>query len=181
MVGVLRKESEQVKFLGCERLFFAVDPYSARSLVDLDAADLHDLIFLYAAPDQSLVSCHMRFYSGDQLAWTEGLGHVVVGAQSQSADLVNVILFGGDHDDRDIFSLPDLLADLETVHTGKHQVEDDQIKFLLQSSCESGVTPVFDLDLKAAQFEIVFFQISDGLFVFNNQYSAHLPVPPDIF
>jgi hypothetical protein len=63
-----------------------------------------------------------------QLADGKRLGHVVVGARIQAADLVAVLRSRGQHDDRQHgIGSADLLAHREPVDVGQHQVQDHQI------------------------------------------------------
>ena len=50
----------------------------------------------------------------------------------------------------------------------------------MQGSFESLGSVIFNFHFKAAQFQIIFLQICDSHFIFNDQYSAHLLLPPDI-
>ena len=94
MIGMLRQESEQVKLLGGKVLFFPVDIDPPGCFVDLQAADLNDLIFRHPAPDQALIPGQMGLHPGHQLAGAEGLCDIIVSAQAQAADLVDVVLLG---------------------------------------------------------------------------------------
>ena len=88
------KEGEQIEFLAGKGFFRAVNNHSARGFVNADAADLYNVVVLLTGANQTVVSCHVGFYPGYQLAGAEGLGHIVVGAQAQAADFVNIVLFG---------------------------------------------------------------------------------------
>ena len=116
--------------------------------------------------------------SGNKLAGTEGLCHIIIGAQSQSANLINVILLGGDHNDRSILSFPYLTADFKSIHLRQHQIQNDQIKIFIQ--CSGGSTAAIGLqhDFKVAELQIIFLQFCDCCFVFNDQYSCHILIPP---
>ena len=92
MIGVLRKESEQIELLSCEVLLLAVDPHSSRCLVDLEAADLDDVIRLLTGAYKSFIARHVRLHACHQLAGTEGLGYIVVRAEAKAADLVYIVL-----------------------------------------------------------------------------------------
>ena len=81
-----------------------------------------------------LITCKMRLYSRHQLAGAEGLCHIIIRTQAESADLINVILSRGYHKDRDVLLLADLLANLKAIHSGHHQIQDDQIVISLQCS-----------------------------------------------
>ena len=80
---------------------------------------------------QPLISCHMRFYSGYHLTWTEWLCNIVICSQTQTADLVNIFFLCGNHNDRGVFYLTYTAADLKPICSRKHQIQDQQVIFLL--------------------------------------------------
>ena len=145
MVGVFREEGEQVKLLGRKILLFSVYKHAAGGLVDPKSPDLDDVVGLLARSYQPLVPRHVRLHACDEFAGAEGLCHIVVGAQTQPPDLVDVVLFGGDHQDRDILVFTDLPAHIESVDPGQHQVQDHQIEILLQGQGQSPVPARLDL------------------------------------
>ena len=108
----------------------------------------------------------MGLHPGNHLAGAEGLGDVVVRAQAQTADLVNVLLLGGYHDNGGIFYFPYLFTDFKTVGAGEHEVQNKQIKFLIQRLSQPCISSVTNLNLKSGQFQIVFLQICDCFFIF---------------
>ena len=116
----------------------------------------------------------MGFHSRHQLAGAEGFCHIVVGSEAQATDFVDVVFFRGNHDDRRIFMIANLLADLETIHLRQHQIQDKEIVIRLQCAFQSHIPPVLDLHLEAAELQIVFFQVCNGLFILDNQYFTHL-------
>ena len=60
---------------------------------------------------------------GEQLAEAERLDDVVVGAHLEADDLVHLLTFGSDHDDRDARPRAQLPADGEAVEIGEAEVE----------------------------------------------------------
>ena len=74
-----------------------------------------------------------------QLARGERLGDVVVGAQLQAEDLVELLAARRQHDDRDVALGADALADLEPVEPGQHQVEHHQVDRLAVDHLEGVV------------------------------------------
>ncbi len=56
----------------------------------------------------------------------ERLRQVVVGADLEPDDLVDVLVARGEHQDRHVRVLAQPLADLDPVDVGEHQVEHDQ-------------------------------------------------------
>ena len=71
-----------------------------------------------------------RAHARDELARVERLRHVVVGADLEADDLVDVLVARGQHQHRQVAGLPDALADLDAVDVGQHQVEDDERRLL---------------------------------------------------
>ena len=70
-----------------------------------------------------------RADAGDELLEAERLGHVVVAAERQAADLVLGRVARGEEDDRHAAALgAEPLGDLEALHVGQHDVEHDQVR-----------------------------------------------------
>ena len=64
---------------------------------------------------------------GHQLPRREGLGHIVVCTQFETDDFVDLAVFGGEHDHRDVRLLSQGAAHLGTGQARQHQVEKDEI------------------------------------------------------
>ena len=73
----------------------------------------------------------MRLYTRYHLTRAKWLGHVIIGSKSKSTDLVDVVFFCGNHDDRRIFHLAEPSADFKSVHARKHQIQDQKIKIFV--------------------------------------------------
>ena len=67
-----------------------------------------------------------RLHARDELARVERLRQVVVGADLEADDLVDVLVARGQHQDRHVGAAAQPPADLDPVDVGQHQVEDDQ-------------------------------------------------------
>jgi hypothetical protein len=72
-----------------------------------------------------------RLHARAELAHRERLGDVVVGAELEPEDLVDLLGLGREHDDRDRRAGPQAAAHLEAVHPGHHHVEHDEVEGLL--------------------------------------------------
>src|SRR5436190_22317 len=112
----------------------------ARCEVDVDAARANDPRRAPGAPED-------RADPRDQLARTERLGHVVVGARSQSLELVLLRRPRRDHDDRNVGSFTKRPADIETGEPGEHEIEDDEIRRTLGGGGEGVGAGVREIDL----------------------------------
>src|SRR6478735_5003747 len=89
--------------------------------VDGDVRDLQRFGgLLVAGAEAGAYACH-------QLRGLERLRHVVIGTGFQPANDVGGIGLGGQHDDGDIGLAANLPADLDAVHAGKHEVEQDKV------------------------------------------------------
>ena len=73
-----------------------------------------------------------RSHPGTELADRERLRDVVVGAELEADHLVELVVAGGQHDDRDGARRPQALADLEPVEPRQHDVEHDEVDRLLR-------------------------------------------------
>src|SRR4051812_7493367 len=68
-----------------------------------------------------------RADAGGELLGPERLGHVVVGAGVERADLLALVADRAQHDDRQAAPAADLLADLEAAAVGEDEVEDHDV------------------------------------------------------
>ncbi len=73
-----------------------------------------------AATQDGLDACH-------QLAGAEGLAHIVVRAQIEADQAVDLLDARRHHDDRHIGERAQLAADVEAVAPGQHQIQQDQV------------------------------------------------------
>ena len=81
-----------------------------------------------------------------QFARVEGLGEVVVGAQFEADDAVDILAAGGEHHDRNFALLAQAAEDFEAVDAGQHDVEDHQAKVAAQGRFQAAPAFVFALD-----------------------------------
>ena len=118
----------------------------------------------------------------DQLPGGEGLDHVVVGAELQADDAVHLLGLGGEHEDRDVAHRDALLqqpADLQAVHAGQHQVEDDQVRLAALRHLEGGLAVLGGLHRHAGLPQVVGDDLDDvGLVLHHEDPFAHSARPP---
>ena len=105
-----------------------------------------------------------------QLARLERLGQIVVGAEFEPDDAVHGVAARGQHQDRRRRPRADAAADLEPVHVGQHQVEDDGIERLarLTARCRPRRVPAMR-HAKARLAEIVLHHLGEARVVFDQQ------------
>src|SRR5579884_2575774 len=117
---------EQLELPGGELHLRAVDQHAAGGAVDHEVADL--LPFGHVLLGQPRAGATDDGVDpGQDLAHGEGLGDVVVGAHLQAEDRVDLGVPGGEHDHRHPAALAQVPADVQTVHPGQHEVEEDQV------------------------------------------------------
>ena len=77
--------------------------------------------------------------AGEQFARIEGLGDVVVGAEFQTHDSVDVFTAGREHDDRrHVLGGAQTAQDLQTVFTGHHEVENQGVEMFAHPDAVHG-------------------------------------------
>ena len=79
--------------------------------------------------------------AGDELARAERLGQVVVGAELEPEQLVELVVASGEHHDRDRRVAAQLAGDVEAVEAGQAEVEDDEVGAGAGGSSPSAVGP----------------------------------------
>ena len=180
-VRILSQKGQKIKLLGSKRRLLTIDPHTPGRLIDLNTTDLDHIILMHIGTNQPVITLHMRLQTCNQLTWAERLGHIIIRTKSKSTDLIDVILLRGNHDDRRIFLLTDLSANIETVHLRKHQIQNDQIKILLHGTYKTCITTVLDLHFKPRKLQIILLKIRNRFLILYDQNSTHSAVPPDIF
>ena len=120
------KHLQKIKFLGGQLDIFPAEGYAALDQVHFHIVNTDHpvLLLLHIAgnPTQN------RLDSCLDLKNIEGLGHIVVCPVFQAEDLVHIIAFGGQHDNRYVAVLPDPLAYRDTVKLGQHNIQQNQVK-----------------------------------------------------
>ena len=101
------------------------------------------------SPAQHLRSPQRRSDAAAELTDRERLGDVVVGAHLEAEHLVDLVVLGGEHDDRHLAAAAHAPADLDPVQLRQHDVEDDEIEPLLGEAVERLAAVVSRHDLVA--------------------------------
>jgi hypothetical protein len=99
---------------------------SSWNSVDLDGAGF-DLDRLGQRRAVELAAAQLGAHAAEQLAHREGLGDVVVGADLEPDDLVDLGVLGGQEDDRHGAARAHVAADVEPARPRHHDVEDEQV------------------------------------------------------
>jgi hypothetical protein len=115
-----------------------------------------------------------RPYAGEQLGEPERLGDVVVGARVEADDGVHLVGARGQDQDRHGVALGAQPAgDLQTVHAGQPQVEDDQVDATLHPGVQRGGAVLADLHLVPLPAQCAGQRLRDGRVVLGEQYTGH--------
>ncbi len=127
---MLHQHLEQREFAGGEGDVLAVLRQTARGEVEAERAELHRLRLggRRAGRRGGRAPPQHRLDAREQFPRVERLGQVIVGADFQPDDAVDVVALGRQHDDRQGFAAAaQALADGEPVLARQHQVEDHQV------------------------------------------------------
>ena len=115
---------EEVELLRREPDLLVADVHLALARVDREVAVL-DLVGLALSPLGG-GAAEDALDPGHELARVERLRHVVVRADLEPDDLVDVLVPRGEHEDRDIRGLADATTELDAVAVREVEVEDDE-------------------------------------------------------
>jgi len=120
--------------------FFSGQHYRATPGHDLtalweepDPADAEDVASIFAYATEN------RFHTQDKLAWAERLHHIIVRADFESNDAIDLFGSSRKHNDRNapgVIALAKRSTDFQTVDVREHNVEDDQIGWMFLDGVE---------------------------------------------
>ena len=122
--GSRASADEQVEFAGPQVDPAIGDRRLAPPRIDPEDADLDRP----PAPRRDLGPSQDRLDPGHQGARVERLRDVVVGAQLEADDRVDVVVAGGQDQDRRVAAAAQLAAHLEPIPTRQHQVQDHEVR-----------------------------------------------------
>ena len=98
-----------------------------------------------------------------QLARLEGLGQVVVGADLEADDAVDVLDLGRQHDDRrHVVGGTQPATDRQAVFAGQHEVEDDQMHRLAGEQAVQRLGVFGEQDLEAFLGQVASQQVANA-------------------
>ena len=108
--------------------------------------------------------------AGQQFARIEGFGQVVVGADFEADDAVNVFALGGQHDDGcTVIGSAQSPADGQAVFARHHQIQHDQVHGVAQHDAVQRLAVFGKDDVKALLGQIAAQQVADTGIVVKNQ------------
>ena len=142
--------------------------------VDLHGARLDPLSLAGGRAPIELSASQLGANPAQQLAYRERLGHVVVGADLEADDLVDLGVLRRQKDDRDGAPGPDLAADVEAAAPGHHDVEDQEVeagRFVAELAV-GVVTVLGERDVESLLLEGVAHRVAHGGLVVRDQDPA---------
>ena len=154
---VLHEVFEQFEFLEREEHAFAAhgDLMLANLHGDVAAHQRDVVVDHTAGLDRALIAPQDRADAREQLAERVGLGHVIVRADLQTDDFVDLGAFGGEHDDRHAALLADAPAQGRAVDARQHQVEQHQVDAALGEQLQALLTAGCGGDVVALARQLV--------------------------
>src|SRR5258705_6155908 len=105
---------------------------------------------------QSLRAAQYGLDASEQFANGERFGDVIIGAELEADDLIYFLTARGEHDDGNgrPFGL-ELLAHIESAHAGHHDVENHQVRRILESVLQPFHAIERRIDVKTFVLEII--------------------------
>ena len=121
----------------------------------------------------TLGTAHDGVDAGDQFVLMEGLGHVVVGANAETLDLVlDAGKAGEDQNGGLDLRDPELLQHVVAGHVGQVQIEQDNVVVVEFTEIDAFFPEIGGVDVKAFGFQHQFDRLRDGAVIFYQQ-NAH--------
>ena len=121
-------------------------------------ADVHDVVVVACV---GLAATQDRLHPSDDLARAEGLGHVVIGAQLQAEDPIDLAVPGSEEQHGHAAARPDPAAHLEAVDVGQTDVEHDHRRPLLLDEFQSAPAMVRLQDAEPGVAQVHVEQVGD--------------------
>src|SRR6185436_11238514 len=95
-----------------------------------------------------------RADAGCEFARIERLGQIVVGSDLEADNPVNIIASRGQHKNRNLRRLADVVQYFEAILSWQHHVQKDQVVFGFERPLGTGVTAMNRFNLETQRFEI---------------------------
>src|ERR1700674_269516 len=163
---------DEVELACCELDLSTIQRDPARSAVDVEGPDRIVLGNRLGLVRLRLGSPHYRIDAREHLTDREGLGGVVVRAELEPNDLVDLGVFGRDHDDRNAAAPPQRAAEVESAHAGQHQVQQDQVGLggAIRTKARGAIARFLDRERRGDQ--VVLEHLADPLVVLDHEHAA---------
>ena len=149
--GSLGEQQQDVELAAGQLAPHAADAHLARAAIDGQALEAQRLGARRRRPPRAPQD---RAQARQHLARVERLRQVIVGAELQPHDAVQVVAARGQHQHRHVGLRADAAADLEPVHVGQHHVQDHRAHVARLQRRQPGSTVGALLDRETARHEI---------------------------
>src|SRR3954453_2123644 len=143
--GVRRERREDLELHVRRRDLGAAYAHAPLGEVDAQLVDVQRLLVGDRVAPRHPAAPERRLDAAAELAQRERLGDVVIGAELEPEDLVDLLGLRREHDDRHGAARPEAPADLEAVEPRHHHVEHDEVERRLAEARER-LLPVRRLD-----------------------------------
>ena len=121
----------------------------------------------------ALGAAHDRMDARNQFVLVEGLGHVVVGADAETLDLVLDAGEAGEDQNGGLdLGHPKLLEHVIAGHVGQIEVEQDNVVIVKLSEIDAFFSEIRRIDVETLGFKHQFDRLRDGAVIFYQQ-NAH--------
>ena len=158
LAGALGEQPQDLELGAGQVDGLAADGDEVAGKVDRHVAGVDALAVLLSdtACPIELAPAELGAHAAEQLADAERLRHVVVGADLEADDLVDLGVLRRQQDDRNGAAAADVAADVEAAAARHHDVEDEQVEVDVGADLRVGVVAVCgELDLEALLTERV--------------------------
>ena len=147
-----------------------MQPHLAHTVVDMQGAELQALGVGRRRLAAALMAAQQGADVGQQQAWAHRLAHIVIGAQLQPQDLIEVVGARRQHQDRPrIMLAAQRAANRQAVFAGQHQVENHQGRLLAQNPRHRLRAVGLNGHAQAIGFEVLAGQLGQTLIVFHDK------------
>src|SRR5262249_12300536 len=149
----------------------------------------HDLAALWKEPDPTdaedvasmfAYATENRFHTQDKLAWAEGLHHIIVRADFESYNAIDLFGASRKHNDRNAsgaITLAKVSADFQTVNVRQHDVKDDQIGWMFLDAIKGQPATYRRRYLKSGLVQVVADKALDVGIIVHDQDAFHAGYP----
>src|ERR1700722_8006787 len=166
-----RKQLQHLVFLAGEVDALAAD--LDRLGVEID----HEIAGLDHRLGVALGTAHDRMDARNEFVLVEGLGHIVVGADAETFDLVlDAGEAGEGQNGRFDFRHPQLLEHVVSGHVGQIEGEQDNVVVVEFSEIDAFFTEIRGVDVETLGFKHQFDRLRDGAVIFYHQYAHASPL-----
>src|SRR5699024_8274121 len=134
---IFHKEEKDIILYRGELHVFSVHSHFLQIIIDPQASHLVDLLLRSLGSTAELcVSAKLGLHPCNKLQRIEGLRHIVVSPHVEPQDLIRILRFRRQDDDRDTVLLPDLKGGSDSVQFRHHDVQDQKVHILLLENAE---------------------------------------------